>query len=132
VNQILLNGIASVAISTAVAQPSLAPGALAGAPPVSVLSCEAVANYATITQGEQGQSSIPTGATVRIAFVNRSPQTATDVTFLIDEQPITYQGTFSRGVPIQHTFGPYDTVSAGAACDVYAVKFEDGRLWQRP
>lgn len=131
-NSIFLNALASAAISIAAMEPSLARSSSATDAPVSVLACKAVTDYATISQGEQGQSSLPTGTTVRITFVNRSTQIATDVTFLVDDQPITYQGQFRAGVPIQHTFGPYDTIGEGAMCEVSSVRFDDGRMWQRP
>jgi hypothetical protein len=132
VNNIFLNSLVIAAISVATMEPTLAQESSSTDAPVSVLACKAVMNYATVSQGEQGQTSIPTGATVRITFVNRSTQTATDVTFLVDDQPITYQGQFVSGVPIQHTFGPYDTIKDDATCDVSSVKFDDGRMWQRP
>ncbi len=121
--------IAIAAISVAAMQPGLAQELTASNPPVRVLTCKAVVTHASAVEGEQGQRS--TGATVQIAFVNRSAQTATEVTFLVRNQPITFQGQFLKGKPVQHTFGPYDAVDDHDTCDVSAVKFDDGRMWQR-
>jgi hypothetical protein len=132
VNTIFSNALAIAAISVATMEPSFAQDSTKTDAPVSVLACKAVTNYASVSEGEQGQSSIPTGATVQIAFVNRSSQTATNVTFLVGDQPITYQGQFHSGVTIQHTFGPYGTVNGDATCDLSSVTFDDGRMWQRP
>src|SRR6266851_10281621 len=123
--------IAIAAISVAAMQPGLAQELTASNPPVRILTCKAVVTHATAFEGEQGQRSMRTGATVRIAFVNRSAQTATEVTFLVHDQPITFQGQFLKGKPVQHTFGPYDAVDDHDTCDVSAVKFDDGRMWQR-
>lgn len=131
-NNIVLHALAVAAISVATMEPSLAQDSTATDPPVSILACKAEMNYATVSEGERGQRSIPTGATVRIAFVNRSARTATAIKFLVGDQPITYQGKFSSGVPIEYTFGPYDTVKQNATCDVSSVTFDDGRMWQHP
>lgn len=130
-NLIAISSIALTLAASATIQPSLAQDSATGNAPVSVLQCRTEMTYATISEGEQGQMSVPEGASVQIAFVNRSPQTATDITFLVDDQPITYQGRFTSNVPIEHIFGPYATVKDNATCELYAVKFDDGRLWQR-
>jgi hypothetical protein len=130
-SRIAISSFALALAASATIQPSFAQHSAMESAPGKLLECRSEMTYATISEGEHGQRSIPAGASVRIAFVNRSPQTATDITFLVDDQPITYQGRFSSNVPVKHTFGPYDTVNDNARCELYSVKFDDGRLWQR-
>ena len=110
--------ITIAAISVAAMQPGVAQELTAPDPPVSILTCKALATHST-------------GATVRIAFVNRSAQTATEVTFLVGEQPISFRGQFLNGTRVGHTFGPYVAVGERDSCEVSSVKFDDGRIWQR-
>jgi hypothetical protein len=130
-NSVVVSSLALALAAIVSIQPTLAQDSSTETAPVSLLGCRSRMTYVTSSGGEQGQQSIPAGSSVKIAFVNRSPQTATDVTFLVDDQPISFQGRFATNAPIEHTFGPYGTVKDNATCELYAVKFDDGRIWQR-
>ncbi|MDB5042467.1 MAG: hypothetical protein JWN27_3193 [Candidatus Eremiobacteraeota bacterium] len=109
---------AIAAMSLAAVQPVLAQDLTASDQPVRILACKLLTTHAG-------------GGTVQIAFVNRSVQTATEVTFLVGAQPISFRGQFLNGKPVGHTFGPYDAVGGHDICAVSSVTFDDGRMWQR-
>jgi hypothetical protein len=78
---------------------------------------------------------------LRIAFINRGPQVASRVAFLVnyrgDVQHVIDAGTFSPNVTIDHTFA--DVFSGYAyigskpnACTVRVVRFSDGSTWRAP
>jgi hypothetical protein len=113
-----LFSIAIAAMTVAAVQPVPAQELPASDPPVRILACKALTTHAS-------------GATVQIAFVNRSAQTATEVTFLVGGQPISFRGQFLNGIRVGHTFGPYDAVGGRDSCAVSSVKFDDGRMWQQ-
>jgi hypothetical protein len=74
---------------------------------------------------------------LRIAFINRSPQTAVRVAFRVNyrgaEENIIDAGTFSSGVNIDHTFGEFTGFAwlgpKPNECRVVAVRFSDGSVW---
>ena len=132
---IVLTFIATAAVCAATTLPSVAQDASAANAPVSVLACDVLDQYAS--SPDDAGAVIWQDTMVRIAFVNRSTQTIRGVTFRVDAnvhggaRTITDVGRFSTGVPIQHTFGPFGDVSYNARCDVAAVTFDDGTVWQR-
>jgi hypothetical protein len=76
---------------------------------------------------------------LRIAFINRGPQVASRVAFLVnyrgDVQHVIDAGTFSPNVTIDHTFGEF-TGDAWLGpkpnvCRAVAVRFRDGSVWRR-
>jgi hypothetical protein len=136
VNTIFFKAIASVAIAAATIQPSIAQDRAAIVEPISIASCRVVPTYDPVLATEGGTSTSPTGESVWISFLNRSPRTVTEVTFLINsaQGPLTVsdQGRFSSGIPIEHALGPFTYVDDDATCGLYSARFDDGTVWQRP
>jgi hypothetical protein len=135
VNSIFLGAIATAAITT-LAVPSLAQHQPTADEPVSIGACSVVPAYDSAGFAEDGVPSITNGANVWISFQNRSPRTATDVTFLLstpgDRSTISDRGRFSSGVEIRHTLGPFADLRGDETCALYSVRFDDGQVWKRP
>lgn len=135
-NTTVLTSIAIAAVSLAMTEPSVAQDSNVADTPVSISTCDVIENYVVTSGDDTGVYSMLAGATVRIAFVNRSKQAATKVSFLIKGQgvdgTIVYNGRFSTGVRIDYTFGPFNYVDPNSTCDVTSVTFDDGTAWQRP
>jgi hypothetical protein len=77
-------------------------------------------------------------ASIRIVFVNQANATATKVVFVLQTNGYVAArfndvGTFSKGVPIHHSF-PLDPfgVKANLAVAVAEASFADGTVWQNP
>jgi hypothetical protein len=136
VNTIFFSAIATVAITTATVQPSLAQDQSAADAPVSIASCQVVADYEPVASGDSNFPGSPTGASVWVSFQNHSQRTLTDVTFLLETRDgavtITDKGRFSSGVPIRHTLGPFADLQGDETCSLYSAQFDDGLVWQRP
>ncbi|MDB5041182.1 MAG: hypothetical protein JWN27_1908 [Candidatus Eremiobacteraeota bacterium] len=134
----VLTTIAIAAVSLATTQPSAAQDSSTINAPVSVVTCDVIDTYRSAPWGE-GVDLVPTSATVRVAFVNRSDRTVNDVTFVLagrgGDLRIADEGRFSSGVQILHTFGPFDVDAIGpnASCDVNvtSVTFDNGVVWRR-
>ena len=131
----VLTLIAIAAVSLAMTRPSVAQDSTVVDVPVSVLACDITENSIITTGDLGGVQSTPTGATVRIVFVNRSERTATNVTFLLQgrdgEWTIAHDGRFATGVRIEGTFGPLNDVDPNSTCDVLSATFDNGTVWQR-
>jgi hypothetical protein len=75
---------------------------------------------------------------IRIAYINRGPEVATRVAFLVnyrgDIERIVDVGTFSPGVTIDHRFGQFEgDVWLGPKpnyCRPVAVRFVNGSFWR--
>jgi hypothetical protein len=130
--------VSTIAISTSAARAAetdQAQSLLNSDGPLSISACQVMPIYATVSEGDSGVRNSSTGANLRVAFLNRSSQPITDVTFVLNtpdgKVAITDRGWFSSGVPIQRTLGPYDHLSGEATCEVHSVRFNDGTLWER-
>lgn len=114
---------------------SLASASPLAASPVSVVSCDySVISSTTAVLPELTPFHV---GNLRITFVNQGPIAATNVRFAVRyadrTQIIDDAGTFSTGTPVTQDFtpaanAPYD--GSGASCDVQAVTFADGSVWQ--
>lgn len=135
-NTIFFSAIATVAITTATVQPSLAQDQPAANAPVSVASCEVVPTYEPTASSDSNFPSWPTGASVWVSFKNHSERTLTTVTFLLQTHDgavtIADKGRFSNGVAIQHMLGPFAGLEGDETCGLYSAQFDDGLVWQRP
>lgn len=78
---------------------------------------------------------------LRIAYVNTSPTTATEVDFEVDTnagpiQNVADRGSFEAGKPINHVFAlPVDVSPLGlssARCIVTKVVYANGTVWKNP
>jgi hypothetical protein len=127
---------ASIAIVAAMTQPSVAQEQTPTLEPIRIASCRVVPTYNAALESEGDSSTSPTGESLWISFLNRSPRTATEVTFVVDSAagPLTIsdRGRFSNGVPIEHALGPFTYIDDDATCGLYSVRFDDGTVWQRP
>lgn len=128
--------VASIAIVAAMTQPSVAQDQTPALEPITIASCRVVPTYNATLESQGDSSTSPTGESVWISFLNRSPRTATEVTFVIDSAQgplrISDRGRFSSGVPIEHALGPFAYLDDDATCGLYAARFDDGTVWQRP
>jgi hypothetical protein len=134
VNTTAFTSIAIAALLIAMTPPSVAENSSIDDSPLHITACDVTENYVTVV-GDLGVYTMLAGSTVRIAFVNRSRQTATNVSFLLKgrggDQTILHSGRFSTGVRIDYTFGPFNYVDPTSTCEVTSVTFDDGTVWQR-
>jgi hypothetical protein len=106
--------------------------------PVTVVSCDYSSQYLPASATGIPETASFQGSSLRIAFVNQAPLTATNVRFAVRyagrTQIVDDAGTFSTGAQIVQDF----TAAAGAnaygsdtaECAVEAVTFSDGSTWQ--
>jgi hypothetical protein len=135
VNNPFLVAIATVAMGTATVQPTLAQDQPAATAPISIAACAVVPSYEPVLMSESGVPTDPTGASVWISFLNRSPRTITEVTFDFTgaggSVAIADRGRFSSGVTIEHALGPFTGLRGDeTTCAVSSVRYDDGTVWQ--
>lgn len=136
-NTIFFSAIATLAITTATLQPTLAQEQVpATDAPVSVASCDVVPTYEPVSSSDDNFPTAVTGASVWVSFQNHSERTITDVTFLVETHDgavtINDRGRFSSGVAIRHILGPFADLQGDETCRLYSARFDDGLVWQRP
>lgn len=104
--------------------------------PVLVSTCSVIDLYNPATNPEFGGNI--SYRTLQLTFRNTDESAAMVVAFDVTHDgthtKIVDRGRFSRGVPIEHTFGDFaGTYGAGdAQCTVTAITFADGRKWTAP
>jgi len=106
---------------------------IATSAPVLVSTCAVTDLYNPATNPEF--SSNISYRTLQLTFQNTDASPATTVTFDVTHDgthtKVIDRGRFTRGVPIEHSFGDFTGTYGGGEtqCTVTAVTFADGRRW---
>ncbi|HEX3463753.1 MAG TPA: hypothetical protein VHS78_06875 [Candidatus Elarobacter sp.] len=109
---------------------------IATSAPVLVSTCAVTDLYNPATNPEFGSNI--SYRTLQLTFWNTDESVATLVTFDVTHDgthtKVIDRGRFTRGVPIEHTFGDFNGTYGGgdAQCAVTAVAFADGHQWTAP
>jgi hypothetical protein len=123
--------IAPLLLSAALRPAPSSTEAYTGAPPVQVASCSVEAPASI--PGSYFGPIVPTIGSLNISFVNRIAKPIMKVEFAVSNGtttvPVVDEGTFSTGIPINHTFPEPALTGSDVSCAVHSVVFADGSTW---
>jgi hypothetical protein len=113
------------------------PVAMLGQAPVAVTACDV--NYRYSGQSPYDNVGIPSVTGVDVRFQNQRPVDATEVDLQVAyggrTQTLVENGRFSESTTIARTLGAFDGDLFGKTapdrCDVVAVHYADGSVWQQ-